>query len=520
MGRKKILKGMLKLNLFKKEVYFYYQGGEKKFEDLASFLFYDFGRPLSILVKEEELGVIKNYIEEKNPNDDYFCRPIKIFKEKEIGFSLSNKDKWYEVCDSRTKKMTRKYYPYKTFYSMKYKIGSDDLDISKVIEMWENDTNKWQSGYTSKLRKELNLSEPICRQTIINPPSMSPIIHTHIGKTFYNVKCFDITSAYPYLLTQPLPHFVKTITKEEFLKKGYEPGYTYYTGVEVFNIKAKTSFLPLTLIGDENKTGIKGGQGENINNIGTRLISADRVIIYGFFPELDNLLQFYSYTGIRRAEYVQVFKLEIDQKLRKYILEKFELKQSKKRAHLNYDAEKILLNRIYGFLITKFNTTPAHYGQYIVLKEKLRIAWLIKEIGLEDIVQSHTDSIKFVGNHQDVIDRYNSTIEFDELGKLSNEGILKKCYYFKEIVAKYEEEDGVLKFKHGGIHELGMREIEKMKFEEVTSNTTYNLIIGFCYSNTYGFCPCYVKAKIKENISEAFDEAALENKREIYILTE
>jgi len=43
-------------------------------------------------------------------------------------------------------------------------------------------------------------------------------------------------------------------------------------------------------------------------------------------------------------------------------MEYFKKKQEKKNNKENYDGEKILLNRVYGYLITKGSSTPAHYG--------------------------------------------------------------------------------------------------------------------------------------------------------------
>jgi hypothetical protein len=102
------------------------------------------------------------------------------------------------------------------------------------------------------------------------------------------------------------------------------------------------------------------------------------------------------------------------------------------------------------------------------------------------VVHSHTDSIKFVGDHEDVIERYNEKIEFEELGRFAPEGIMEKVIYYGTNKAKYIM-DGELRFKHGGIEKRDIEPLMKMSYDEVNKNTKYQLTIFYEYVSDKGF---------------------------------
>lgn len=418
-----------------------------------------------VFIKDKYFTPIYEHIERTLP-DRSEINQIKI-GDKVIGFT---------VKDSRIIRN-------KTFYSMKYKIGTDELNIQKSLELIEELPSNVKSGYTSKIRKEIETEETLIETTIKYEPSLSPMIHARTHKEFTKVKCFDITSFYPFLLTQDLPHFIGRKKSEDI---EWLPTRTYYGGIYIKNIKAKTSFYPISLVGKSDNREIKSGQGINIVHLGTRLISADEVIIYGFLPFLLDALKEYDYEFYEITKNVYVFELRPDNKLRNLILEKFELKQSKKRQGLDYDGEKVLLNRLFGYFITKHNNAAAHYSQYIVQKGKNILLHIIREIGLADVIHSHTDSIKFIGDHEDVIERYNSTIEFEELGKFANEGIMEKVYYYGTNKAKYLM-NGELKFKHGGIEETDIECLKDLNYDDITKDTVYMLTVSYTYTGADGF---------------------------------
>lgn len=467
------VKGIFSFKFTKESVMFYTLEETKEFETLDDFLYYDFGwEGASVYAPLEEINAIYDYLKEEI-REEYSVDLMKIpGVNKIIGIIL------------RKKKSKRSF---KTFYDIKYKIGSDELPLDISLEIINKGFPNQYSGYTSKLRKEFVLEDKMNRITVYNPPSLTPIIYSKPSIEFKNVNCWDITSAYPYLLTQPLPHFDKIV---EFSGKEMfdDPKYVYYGRLEIKGLKAKNLYAPITLVGKNSRNIKIKDQGENFVLRGKQVYSADKIIMYGFINELLELLERnYTYESKTISVKLLRFELKIDQGLRKKVLYYFEKKQEKKRNGESYKGEKILLNRLYGFLITRGLNTPAHYGQYIVIKEKLILDRIINKIGLEDMVHAHTDSVKFIGNHADVIEEYNSTVEFEELGKFVLEDVFQKCVYYSHITAKYIDKNGQLGIKHGGIHKRGIQMLYKKKYEEININTEYFLIKGFFYLKGEGY---------------------------------
>lgn len=463
MGAK--LKGILELKLNSKEVVLYTKNGVHSAPTLDSFI-YDFQSTNGTIIylREKFFNPIYQHLK-RNAEEMVF--EIKV-GDKHIGFTIK----------TGSVKTT------KTFYSMKYKIGTDELDVQKSLVLIEGAPTCCKSGYTSMLRKIIKVKEPMLDFTIDNKPSLSPMIFAKTNKEFVNAKCFDITSFYPFLLTQKLPMFQDFIEREE-MEIGNE-NETYYGAILIKKIKAKSTIYPLSLVGENMDRQVRNGQGLNIVHCGTRLISADEVILFGFIPFLLNALKEYDYEEYVISKQVARFKLEIDWDLRKLVIEMFNVKQEKKRKGENYQGEKILLNRLYGFFITKGNNAPAHYSQFIVQKGKNILLEIIRKIGLKDLVHSHTDSIKFVGSHEDVIEEYNKTVEFEELGKFDFEGTMEKVIYYGTNKAKYIM-NGELKFKHGGIEAKDIEPLLNLTYEEIDKKTKYELTTFYVYSSDKGF---------------------------------
>lgn len=479
-------KGIFQFVFGKEEVHFFSLSGKMmSFNTLDEFLDYNFGyKGATFFTTLSEINALYHYVKEE---DIYVIKKINISSkiDKIIGISVYRKDKYCTLQDGQIK-----YYPFKTFYDIKYKIGSDELSIKDSLKLIEESNFKtYNQGYTSKLRKQLNFEEKICGLTINNPPSMAPIIYAKTCIEYDNVKCFDITSAYPYLMTQALPHYDREVifeTEEQFNEKDT----TYYGSILIENLAAKQPYYPLTLVGKNNKGITVESQGKNITHEGVRIIAADQIILNGFLPDLIEILKRnYNYSSYKISKKVIRFTLQKDAALRNSVLKTFEVKQEKKRNKENYAGEKILLNRLYGFLITVGSKSPAHYGQYVVSQERLIMDRMIHKIGLKDVVQSHTDSIKFEGNHAAAIEEYNNTIEFPELGRFMLEDEFQKCVYFSNITGKYIDKNGQLGLKHGGIDKKGIGHLYKKSYEEINMNTKYYLIHGYFYLKGEGYFP-------------------------------
>ena len=499
-------RGIFNFLLGKKEVEFTTENGTTIYKDLDEFVYTEFGcRGISVFTSLEQLNVAYKYLKE-NLKEGYFISVLDIQGSKVYGFTIKNINKFHLKKDQKTGGDKKEYESLKTFYDMRYKIGSDELDIETSLKII-NDTKftSYVEGYTSKLRKEIVLEEKLYKPTIDSPPSMAPNIFSKPLVEFKNVQCYDACSFYPYLLTQPLPHLDKVVNlvSEEQL---YEPNTAYYGKIIIKNLKAKNNYFPLTLVG-KNRLGITiESQGKNIVNRGSQIISADEVYLSGFLKDLLTILkENYYFESYKISSKVIRFELKIDQCLRNKILEYFERKQEKKRQGIPYDGEKILLNRLYGFLITAGSTAPAHYGQYIVSQGRLIINGLIHEIGLKDTVQSHTDSIKFIGDHAAAIDKYNATVEFEELGKFVLEDVFQKCVYFSHITAKYINKKGELKFKHGGINDIGLKKLYEMDYDDIDQDTKFGLVKSYFY-NEEGYFPNMTEISFKKSIRGEFNE--------------
>lgn len=467
-----------------------YQGDSfKEFYTLDDFVQTDFGcKGIQIYMTMREISAAYNYLK-KEYADTHIIRQLKVY-EKPIGFTFYKKD------ENISRAMT--------FYEMKYKIGADDFDIKdayKIIK--ERKFKSWKQGFTSYLRSILKLDEGLL-EDVIGPyaPSLTPIIYTQVGKDFENVFCYDNVSAYPYWLTQPLPHYVgqTTFTGEEMLQREDK---TYYGCVKFTHLVAKNikfEYYPLGISTDSKKQ--PRLYGENIYLRGTRIALAEEITLFGYLDEiLEIVKRNYDFDSYEVAENILEFDLKIDEGLRKTVLEFFNDKQEKKHNEENNDGEKITLNRLYGFLITRGNNAPAHYGQYIVSRQRLSIDRLVHEIGLENVVQSHTDSIKFIGEENiKFIDKYNEQIEFKELGKLDDEGIFQKCHYFTNITGKYLNAKGEVGLKHGGYDKLGLAHLYKAKYEKITEESWFLGITDYYYSKEHGYCFTAVETNFKNPI--------------------
>lgn len=438
----------------------------------------------------EELNALYLYLKEE-VRDGFKCELIKVnFIEKIIGCTLYDK-----VYNSGKKHIT------KTFYDIHYKIGSDELEITDALKLIQDTVFASRNeGYTSKLRKEVKLDEKFCERIKNLVPSMTPIIYSAPVKEWVDVDCFDITSAYPYLMTQPLPHYDRIVDfKTELLSRKDQ---VYFGSIEIKNVRAKKQYYPLTLVG-KNELGITiEKQGQNIVHRGKQLISADKVVIAGFISDLIEILERnYEYESYKVSKKVVQFNLKIDVNLREMVLTYFERKQEKKRRGESYCGEKVLLNRLYGFLITHGINTPAHYGQYVVSQERLIIDRIVAQIDFKDLVHCHTDSIKFVGDYRHVIENYNNGIEFPELGRFILEHRFQKCVYYSHITAKYLDENGKVGIKHGGIAEIGIKHLLKMKYEDINDRTKFLICKSYFYLKDEGYYMDFVESDFSHSVN-------------------
>lgn len=482
------LRGVLELQYGKEEVIFHTKNMSIVIPNLDTFL-YEYEHKDSgymVYMQDKYLKAVNDYLVGTHPE---YHNLIRIY----------NKEKGFNFKGYKQESFS------KSFYSMKYKSGTDELSIQDFLKIIDDIPAGRYEGYTSVLRKKTKfVKEPFLDFTTgETQPSLCAMLYAKTNKEFTHVKCYDITSFYPYLLTQELPMFEKFINREEMDLDN--KNFTYYGRITVKKLKAKNpSFCPLALVG---KMPVEE-QGINILHYKSQVISADEIWLYGFIPFLLNFLKDYNYESYEISKKIACFSLRKNEDLRSLILEKFQVKQNKKENHEYYQGEKILLNRIYGLFLTRGIQMPAHWGQYIVQKGKNILLNIIREIGLKDVVHSHTDSIKFVGEHEDVINRYNERIEFKKLGRFAKEEPMEKVVYYSVNKAKYLI-DGKLGFKHGGIEERDLEPLLKMGYDAVKKDTKYQLTVFYEYVQGRGLTSRTIEKEFGGSINGEREELGL-----------
>lgn len=420
----------------------------------------------SVFLKDNMFDVVLRYLEKNN----YNVSKKELHKGKYAYYSIEG-----EKCKQN-----------KIFYALKYKTGTDEYSkIEDILKQIDEAPATNLSGYTATLEKILTTPEKrLYYITEEFPPSSSPLIYAKHHKEFHNVKCYDATSFYPYMYTQELPHYDRIIKKEQMNLE--DNNYTYYGSITIHNIKVKKDyFATLSLRGDGSKGVILSSGDKNVVHDGTALISADCITLNGFLPFLLEELQDYTYFDYEIGNKIARFILKPADEISKQFQSKFTIKQAKKRAGEYYLPEKILLNRGHGSFITRGRKTAAHFGYYVIAKGKIILRRLAREMGIKDIVHMHTDSIKFVGDHEDVIERYNATVPFDELGKFAYEGTMERVIYYNKITAKYIM-DGKLGFKHGGINTKDIAPLQNMQYDDISNNTQLWITLWYSYTDEDG----------------------------------
>lgn len=474
--------GVLEFELYKKQVRFYTNEGVQEFPDFLTFV--EAKIQAKVYIKSNLVGVLWQHVSEERKN----ITLSKITSPYFVGFSV----------------YTNKALRYKTFRSLKYHIGSDDFEPAAALER-VNKLPDVLSSYNGRTKKLLNLKEKHLDFLEDFHCSLSPFMYVKTIVEYKNVKCFDLTSAYIYQLMGDLPHYSRRIDSQEM--DFNDKRYAYYGGIKIKNIRAKNSFYSLSLVGNGSGSIMKG-QGIGIVRRGTRLIEAEEVVLFGWLSFLLEELKDYDYESYEITTYVYRFILRPDENIRRVLVPFYKAKEQKSELGLDNSNEKLLLNRVYGTLLSRTNNRnymPSHYGTYIVQKQKATMNRVAHEIGEKDLIHGHTDSLKFVGDHEDVIERYNAAIEYDKLGKFKNEGTMEKVVYYNVNKAKYIK-DGKLEFKHGGITDDDLIPMYMKSYEDINFSTTYLLTLYYYYDKELGLVPYKLPTAFGGNADKNMEE--------------
>ena len=347
-----------------------------------------------------------------------------------------------------------------SFKDMKYKFGSDKFTAAAAVEIINKDKTRSKSSFTSNLGRLIDVDsirkkfQPISltlREKMMNETPNGAIILANVGKEFTDVHCYDVCSAYIACLLEG--RILYKFTKVNKRAKNQE----YYGKITYKNLKAKNPQM-LTLYGTKKMEGI------NIVQVGNRILAAERYSFYCFLNERWIIDQYYTYDSCNidcdNLYWIQFEKLPLSSI--KAIKKLYDDKLAAK-GQLDYDAFKQIVNRIYGFFTTKRVNKegkmvardyqiPYQIGVWIVHKQRLFMAALIQQVGIEHVVSAHTDGVKFDCDADEIVEKVNLRRGeiYKDVGQWKKEEVFTHCFYFSNTVAKYEV-DGIVGMKHGGI---------------------------------------------------------------------
>lgn len=374
-----------------------------------------------------------------------------------------------------------------SFKDMKYKFGSDKFSAAAAIEIICKDKTSNKSSFTSNLGRLIDIDsirqkfQPIplsLREKMMNETPNGAIILANVGKEFTNVHCYDVCSAYlACLLEGRIPSKFIKVDKRQ---KNQE----YYGRIKYKNLKAKN---PQMLV----LYGTKKMEGSNIVQVGSRVLAAEEYSFYCFLNERWIIDQYYTYDSCEidydNLYWIQFEKLPLSSI--KAIKKLYDDKLAAK-GQLDYDGFKQIVNRIYGFFTTKrINKEgkvvardyqiPYQIGIWIVHKQRLFMAALIQQVGIEHVVSAHTDGVKFDCNADEIVDKVNLRRGeiYKDVGQWKKEEIFDKCFYFSNTVAKYEV-DGTVGMKHGGIAEEDVNEfLHNKTYEDINRDVEFYITL-------------------------------------------
>lgn len=371
------------------------------------------------------------------------------------------------------------------FRDMKYRYGSNNFSAAAAMEIIKKDTNHIRSSFTSNLGRLIEIEavqekfKPISkslRLKMINETPKGAIILAQTGKEFQNVHCYDVCSAYiACLLEGNMPSkFIKTKT----LLKGKE----HYGRVTIKGLRAKNPQL-LTLYKTDKF------EGKNIATIGCRVIAAEEYSFYCFLNEKWIIDQYYTYDRFE-IDFENLYAIEFEKlplKTIKAIKTLYDNKLAAK-GQLDYDGFKQIVNRIYGYFITKRTTkdgsldardysVPYQIGIWIIHKQRLCITSLIAAVGIDHVVSAHTDGVKFDCDADEIVNKMNLRrgVLYKDVGQWKKEEVFDRCFYFSNTVAKYQIGNDI-GMKHGGIPQIDIDEfLEGKTYDQINGNEDFYL---------------------------------------------
>lgn len=308
----------------------------------------------------------------------------------------------------------------------------------------------------------------------------------HVGKILHNVKSWDLASSYPaWILTQTYPigkfELYEDISSLNFIAN-------LYTIVKQYCLLVTIRLYDFEYIGScgvpyisRSKTFLRICDKESIIEDNGRLYSAPFAEMTLTDIDLLMILKYYKYEKIEIVEAYRSHRGMLPNELRRVCLDYYKKKTTLKgvtsedgSAEYEYARAKEMLNSTYGMCVQRYDRTEFEYidNKYIPvhkpLKEMLEkyynsessflsyqfgvwiTAWarFVLQMGLDiagpDLVYCDTDSVKYIGDHEE---------EFQKLNKHLRDNALKHgaVAYNKEgkeyPVGIYDQEKTYTDFK-------------------------------------------------------------------------
>ena len=394
-----------------------------------------------------------------------------------------------------------------TYKEIKYYLGTDKienvnpLNFCELIEKYHY--GKLISRSFNCSLKEICLTKEMQRfgdekslpysvmKELFSNASLAPVIYSDINKEFKNVYCYDFDSAY-------IAKYFKYKFPVDFCACD-DPNSenAVLIRLRIKKIKAKDSKTCFLSLADRSN----GTKLITPTKKSKKVLMAEEIVVTVFWFELEMIDKYYVYDEmIKEAAWTARFE-RLPESFLNSVLETYKTKEEAKRNNEPYADKKVILNRIHGFFIAKktiinkegkyekvplYKHTPIQISFFVIAMQRYLMFKLIDEVGLENIVSAHTDSIKTKGNYDAFIKEWNEENKIkdsDTLGRLEFEGIMEKVVYFSNTRAKYIM-DGEFKIKHGGIWIKDAEDILKeYTYDTFNKDSVYNHTVAKIFSS-------------------------------------
>lgn len=268
--------------------------------------------------------------------------------------------------------------------------------------------------------------------------------YLYANRTVYDVKSKDISSSYPtVMICEKFPMSAWTYVRPYELDKYRNEKYSLLLDVTLYDVKPKMSFTYISTSKcydyDKDENGNATWKTDN-----GRLLKGKWVSMKITNVDLDIIEKCYDIGKIKYNKILKSVNDYLPRKFIAFILELYANKTTLKDVigkEAIYMAAKQMLNSLYGMMVTDLipsdydfidykwqktttevnealdelrckpwkNFTAYQHGIFITAYARRNLWKIITQIS-DDIVYVDTDSVKYVGEHEDIFEQYNKDI--------------------------------------------------------------------------------------------------------------